>query len=171
MLNTSIFTVLYMIAFIAQLSAWSALNHVYTSRNIAAGVRMNKSYDILSNYILKRQKFNDSVESHKMAGFHLLTNVYIKSSTNTATDITVKIILLRRSLQSLIHWRTLLGLTSSTWNGEAAVTRTEGKHRYSKQYQVPEEHLRQSYYIRVVAIVHSTTDDGHKVVKRSMGRS
>lgn len=80
-------------------------------------------------------------------------------------------ILLQGSLQSLTHWRTLLGLTSSTWNGEAAVTRIEGKHRYSKQYQVPEEHLRQSYYIRVVAIVRSTTDDGRKVVKRSMGRS
>lgn len=38
MLNTSIFTILYMIAFIAQLSAWSALNHTYTSRNIAAGI-------------------------------------------------------------------------------------------------------------------------------------
>lgn len=86
MLNTSIFTVLYMIAFIAQLSAWSALNHVYTSRNIAAGVRMNKSYDILSNYMLKRQKFNDSVEVIKWPVF-IRKRVYILSRRQTRQRI------------------------------------------------------------------------------------
>lgn len=38
LLNTSIFAFLYMIAFIAQLSVWSALRSDYTSSNIAAGV-------------------------------------------------------------------------------------------------------------------------------------
>lgn len=38
LLNTTVFAVLYLIAFIAQLSAWSALHHASTSRNIAAGV-------------------------------------------------------------------------------------------------------------------------------------
>lgn len=38
LLNTSIFAFLYMIAFIAQLSVWSALSGSYTASNIAAGV-------------------------------------------------------------------------------------------------------------------------------------
>ncbi|XP_029049953.1 uncharacterized protein LOC114879304 isoform X2 [Osmia bicornis bicornis] len=38
LLNTAVFAILYMIAFIAQLSVWSALHHVSTSRNMAAGV-------------------------------------------------------------------------------------------------------------------------------------
>ncbi|KOC66583.1 CKLF-like MARVEL transmembrane domain-containing protein 4 [Habropoda laboriosa] len=38
LLNTTIFAVLYMIAFIAQLSVWSALSGSSTSRNIAGGV-------------------------------------------------------------------------------------------------------------------------------------
>ncbi|XP_076757640.1 plasmolipin [Xylocopa sonorina] len=38
LLNTAIFGVLYMIAFIAQLSLWSAVHGSSTARNIAAGV-------------------------------------------------------------------------------------------------------------------------------------
>ncbi|XP_017892137.1 proteolipid protein 2 [Ceratina calcarata] len=38
LVNTSIFAVLYMIAFIAQLSVWSVVHHTSSSRNIAAGV-------------------------------------------------------------------------------------------------------------------------------------
>lgn len=38
LLNTAAFAVLYMIAFIAQLSVWSALNYRGTASNIAAGV-------------------------------------------------------------------------------------------------------------------------------------
>ena len=38
LLNTTAFAVLYMIAFIAQLSVWSALHSNYTASNIAAGV-------------------------------------------------------------------------------------------------------------------------------------
>ncbi|XP_076284741.1 plasmolipin [Lasioglossum baleicum] len=38
LLNTSIFAFFYMIAFIAQLSVWSALSGSYTASNIAAGV-------------------------------------------------------------------------------------------------------------------------------------
>lgn len=38
LLNTSIFAFLYMIAFIAQLSVWSAFSGYYVSSNIAAGV-------------------------------------------------------------------------------------------------------------------------------------
>ncbi|XP_017766810.1 PREDICTED: uncharacterized protein LOC108555580 [Eufriesea mexicana] len=38
LLNTAIFAVLYMIAFIAQLSAWSVTHSSFTSRNIAGGV-------------------------------------------------------------------------------------------------------------------------------------
>ncbi|XP_003704297.1 plasmolipin-like isoform X3 [Megachile rotundata] len=38
LLNTTVFAILYMIAFIAQLSVWSAVNYPSVSRNIAAGV-------------------------------------------------------------------------------------------------------------------------------------
>ncbi|KAG7188572.1 hypothetical protein KM043_008203 [Ampulex compressa] len=38
LLNVSVDAVLYMIAFIAQLSVWTAVNHRHTSANIAAGV-------------------------------------------------------------------------------------------------------------------------------------
>lgn len=45
LLNTIAFAVLYMIAFIAQLSVWSAVNYPHTASNIAAGVSA-KSYRI-----------------------------------------------------------------------------------------------------------------------------
>lgn len=38
LLNTAVKTVLYMTAFIAQLSVWTAAHHAYASSNIAAGV-------------------------------------------------------------------------------------------------------------------------------------
>lgn len=43
LLNTGIFTFLYLIAFVVQLSVWTSLIGSAVSRNIAAGVRINVS--------------------------------------------------------------------------------------------------------------------------------
>ncbi|OAD60937.1 hypothetical protein WN48_01004 [Eufriesea mexicana] len=57
LLNTAIFAVLYMIAFIAQLSAWSVTHSSFTSRNIAGGALGIVCVAIVGNHISLYQSY------------------------------------------------------------------------------------------------------------------